>query len=179
MSKLKEIIHQYVVEALQEILSEEHNPELDKLVDKYSGQILKARDSQYPEAHEDEAGDILKQIQRNHGKEAVLYARMHAQRNLDDLHHQENEKNKAELKANYKPTSGPAVKQYKESVEEGYKEQIRLARALQKDPSNENLKAKSNKAFNIGIERVRRRMAKRYAEHAQKASQTDPHDQNF
>ena len=114
MSKLKEIIHQYVVEALQEILDEEHNPELDKLVDKYSDQILKARDSQYPEAHEDEAGYILKQIQRNHGHEAVRYARAHAKENLKRVNDEENEKSKAELKANYKPTSGPAYKQYKE-----------------------------------------------------------------
>ena len=114
MSKLKEIIHQYVVEALQEILdpapknwalpmpmrSEEHNPELDKLVDKYSGQILKARDSQYPEAHEDEARYVLTQIEKNHGKEAVRYARAHAKENLKNVNDEENEKSKAELKAN-------------------------------------------------------------------------------
>jgi len=127
MSKLREIIHQYVVEALQEILSEEHNPELDKLVDKYSYHIVNSRDSQYPEADEQEAGDILRKIKKNHGEEAVRYARAHAQRNLDDVNRQENEKSKAELKANYKPTSGPAVKQYKESVN-----QISEARKLLK-----------------------------------------------
>jgi hypothetical protein len=66
-----------------------------------------------------------------------------------------------------------------EEVEEGYKRQIRLAKLLQKDPSNEKLQADSNKAFNIGIGRVRRRIERRNAEYAQRASQTDPHDQNF
>jgi hypothetical protein len=37
MSKLKEIIHQYVVEALQEILDEEHNPEVKGISSKSSG----------------------------------------------------------------------------------------------------------------------------------------------
>ena len=98
-------------------VKEEHNPELDKLANKYSEQILKARDSAYPEAHEDEAGYILKKIKTQHGHEAVRYARAHAQKNLNDVHRKENEKSKADTKANYKPTSGPAYKQYKEEFE--------------------------------------------------------------
>ena len=179
MSKLKEMIHQYVVEALQELLDEEHNPELDKLVDKYSDQILKARDSHYPEAHEDEAGYILKKIKTQHGHEAVRYARAHAQKNLDDVNRKENEKSKAYIKANYKPTSGPAVKQYKKEVEEGYKREMRLVRALNKNPSNQKLKSQTNSAFNRGIERSLRSIRKRNSERVQKASQSDPHDQDF
>lgn len=98
--------------ARERLRTEEHNPELDKLADKYSEQILKARDSHYPEAHEDEAGYILKKIKTQHGHEAVRYARAHAQKNLNDVNRKENEKSKADTKANYKPTSGPAVKQY-------------------------------------------------------------------
>ena len=65
------------------------------------------------------------------------------------------------------------VPRSKEDVEEGYKHEIRVARALQKDPSNEKLKADSDKAFNIGIERVRRRMRDNLAK---RAPQTDKYD---
>lgn len=106
--------------AANKVQKEEHNPELDKLVDKYSDHIVKSRDSQYPEAHEDEARYILTRIQKNHGKEAVRHARLHAQTNLNNVNRQENEKSKAELKKYYKPTSGPAYKHNKESVEQIY-----------------------------------------------------------
>jgi len=106
--------------AANKVQKEEHNPELDKLVNKYSDHIVKSRDSQYPEAHEDEARYILTRIQKNHGKEAVRYARLHAQTNLNNVNRQENEKSKAELKKYYKPTSGPAYKHNKESVEQIY-----------------------------------------------------------
>ena len=171
MSKLKEIIHQYVVEALEEILSEEAEQisEMNFQDDKWK--LVKT----YPAQSEKHAtAKVYKNITGKH------------YRNNEDYHIRASENGKvtgegfaddeedAHMQA--KHISGHPVKK---EVEEGYKREMRLVGALKKNPSNEKLKSQTNSAFNRGIERSLRSIRKRNSERVQKASQSDPHDQNF
>lgn len=102
-------------------VNEEHNKELDKLVDEYARHVLLAHtgDAQYPEGHTEEALYTLKKIRKYFGDEAVRYAKNHAQKNINDHQRQSNEIDKARVKANYKPTSGPAYRSHSSNTEEG------------------------------------------------------------
>ena len=231
MSKLKEIIHQYVVEALEEILSEGEAPTYDVVHPKHgiigthnaqtgfkpskphlgyksgktvpNGASIKRPNSDTVEIkpkakqisemnYQDDKWKLVKTYpaqSENHAT-AKVYKNITGKhwRNNEDYHIQvikngkvhepgegfADDEEDAHMQA--KRISGHPVKK---EVEEGYKREMRLVRALNKNPSNEKLKSQTNSAFNRGIERSLRSIRKRNSERVQKASQSDPHDQDF